>query len=344
VSESDTRKAVNARILEMRILAVDDDPVILELLAGAFRQQDGYDLECHSTAESGIEALTETKYPFDCILLDIMLPGISGIEMCKTVRENPVYRSTPVLMITASQQVDLMLKAFNAGATDFITKPLNGVELFARVRTARMLNDSLRKDRLAEHNLDELTQLVKIRFDEAISLDVPGISDLLVIENRLLRFRSGCYAMALINLDILGLRDIYCSVSAPTFRKCLVTIAGEAADLLSDEDFELAYIGEGRFVGLILGRHRIDGNALTEAFNTGLRRAWLEHLAEIPSAPKGRIEFIAGQRIWSGLSASDKLRDFIKGTPTSEGVSKIKVTDLFSMLEVKMHSKSNGER
>ena len=71
----------------MRILAVDDDPVILDLLTDVFCLQDGYELECHSTAESGIAALTEAKHPFDCILLDIMLPGISGVEMCQKLRQ-----------------------------------------------------------------------------------------------------------------------------------------------------------------------------------------------------------------------------------------------------------------
>lgn len=327
----------------MRILAVDDDPVILDLLTDVFCLQDGYELECHSTAESGIAALTEAKYPFDCILLDIMLPGISGVEMCRKLRQTKAYRSTPVLMITASQQVDLMREAFIAGATDFIAKPFNSVELNTRVRNAGMLNDSLSKARLAEHNLDELTQLVKIRFDEAISLDVIGTSDALEIENRLLRFQPGCYAMTLIKLDIFGLRGIYYSVSALIFRKCLETIARTATDLLNDKDFELAYVGEGRFVGLILGPKRIDRNALTEAFNTSLEHVWLDQIGEIPSPPKGKFDFIAGQRIWSGLSASNKLQDFIKGTKTHKIFSASEEISLFSRLEVKMHSKSNDD-
>jgi sigma-B regulation protein RsbU (phosphoserine phosphatase) len=343
VSALGTRKALKARELTVRILAVDDDSVILEILAAVFCIQDGYELECHSTAESGIAALTEAKHPFDCILLDIMLPGIGGIEMCQKLRQNKAYRSTPILMITASQQVDLMREAFNAGATDFIAKPFNSVELNARVRNAGMLNDSLIKARLAEHNLDELTQLVKIRFDEAISLDVIGASDALEIENRLLRMQPGCYAMTLIKLDIFGMRGIYGSVSAPIFRKCIETIAGTVADLLNDKDFELAYVGKGCFVGLILGRKRIDRNALNEAFNTSLERVWLEKIDEIPSPPKGKFDFIAGQRIWSGLSASDKLQDFIKGTETHKSFSASEETNLFSRLEVKMHSRSNGD-
>jgi hypothetical protein len=166
-----------------------------------------------------------------------------------------------------------------------------------------------------------LTQLVKIRFDESISLDVIGTSDALEIENRLLRFEPGCYAMTLMKLDIFGLWGIYCSVSALIFRKCLETIAGTATDVLNDKDFELAYVGEGRFVGLVLGSKRIDRNALTEAFNTSLEHVWLDQIGEIPSPPKGKFDFIAGQRIWSGLSASNKLQDFIKGTKTHKSFS-----------------------
>ena len=328
----------------MRIFAVDDDPVILELLSGAFRQQNGYHIEFHSNAENAMEALENAEKPFDCILLDIILPGIDGIEMCQMLRRTKLHEATPILMITASTQIDLMLKAFIAGATDFITKPLNGAELGARVNTAGLLNESLSRARQAEHSLDDVTQLLKTKFIDPVALDVPRISEILEIENRLLRFQSGCFGMTLINLEIPGLRGIYRAVSAPIYRKCLETVAEVAVKSFGDKNYELAYAGKGCFVGVILTRQRISTTVFTETFNAGLQQVWQDQFGEVLSIPVGKVNLLAEQRFWSGLSASNRLRDFVDELGEDGIFSATEEDDLFSSLDNEMYVSSEDVR
>jgi CheY-like chemotaxis protein len=119
----------------MRILAVDDDPIILDLLKGSLTAHDQYELMCSASAEQALQTVAAETVPIDCFLLDIMLPGVDGIELCDRIRKLRQYRTTPIIMITASRDPELMGRAFEAGATDFISKPLDGVELQPAPRT-----------------------------------------------------------------------------------------------------------------------------------------------------------------------------------------------------------------
>jgi len=314
----------------MRILAVDDDPVILELLAEAFDAKDGYHLEGHLSAESGLDALNAATHPFDCILLDIMLPGMDGIEMCAMLRNTQRHSATPIVMITGSKEVDLMTRAFEAGATDFITKPLTKLELIARVKSAGLLNQSLAK---AQHTMSELTQLTKIRFEEPLSLDVAGMSDALAVENDLLRQRVNCFAMTMFALDTCGMRGIYRSASMPTYRYCLETIGAAAIGAMRGHKSKLTYVGNGRFVGMIMERSRIDRDAMTENFKAELADVWDAKKTGVPVPPDVWISSISMQRFWSGVSASDALRSYLTKSGNINHLEPFKENDLFSRLE-----------
>jgi CheY-like chemotaxis protein len=127
-----------------RVLIADDNPQGVELLE-AYLSSSDYEIE---TASDGEETLRKVKqwHP-DLILLDIMMPKISGFEVCKRLRADPATHDMAVLMITALDQPSDIERAVEAGTDDFLTKPINKTELLLRVR-------SVLKSRMNKRELD----------------------------------------------------------------------------------------------------------------------------------------------------------------------------------------------
>jgi adenylate cyclase len=115
-----------------KILIVDDTPKNVKLLADVLSAR-GYVV---TTASSGAEALrqVETEKP-DLVLLDVVMPEMSGYEVCRKIRENSATEILPVIMVTALDPSEERIKGLDAGADDFLTKPINQAELLARVKS-----------------------------------------------------------------------------------------------------------------------------------------------------------------------------------------------------------------
>ncbi len=112
-----------------RLLIIEDEPAILRGLADQFRRE-GYDVDTASHGDAGYAAIGERRP--DLVVLDLMLPGLSGHEICRKLREQG--NQTPVLMLTArGEEADRVL-GLDIGADDYVTKPFSLPELLARVR------------------------------------------------------------------------------------------------------------------------------------------------------------------------------------------------------------------
>jgi two-component system NtrC family sensor kinase len=114
-----------------RILAVDDSATYLNELLSVLRGE-GYDVVPARSGEEGIEMLA--TQPFDCILLDLVMPGIDGIETCRRIKSSPLHRDIPLIMLTAAENRKAMIEALGSGADDFISKSSELEVLKARVR------------------------------------------------------------------------------------------------------------------------------------------------------------------------------------------------------------------
>ncbi|HEV3328362.1 MAG TPA: response regulator transcription factor [Acidimicrobiales bacterium] len=113
----------------MRILVVEDDPAVRNSLSRALRLE-GYEAELHEEGTSAIRSL-QVAAP-DAILLDLQLPDVDGLEICRRVRASG--DRTPILMVTARDAVDDRVAGLDAGADDYLVKPFDLSELFARLR------------------------------------------------------------------------------------------------------------------------------------------------------------------------------------------------------------------
>jgi two-component system alkaline phosphatase synthesis response regulator PhoP len=110
-----------------KVLVVDDEPAILELLAYNFSKK-GADV---SLAKNGMEGLeiAEREHP-QVIVLDIMMPVMSGIEMCRALKNNPLLKKIPVLFLSATSDDALIISAMTAGGDHFVSKPIKISLLF----------------------------------------------------------------------------------------------------------------------------------------------------------------------------------------------------------------------
>jgi len=111
-----------------RVLLIDDDARLYELLA-SYLSQNGFDVEGARDASLGLAALAAS--PFDAVLLDVMMPGMSGLEACRRIREKS---RIPILMLTAKGDETDRVVGLELGADDYISKPFSPRELLARLR------------------------------------------------------------------------------------------------------------------------------------------------------------------------------------------------------------------
>jgi two-component system phosphate regulon response regulator PhoB len=116
----------------MNILIVDDDPDIRELVAFKLRQV-GYGVRVEKDGESGLFAAVEEQP--DLVLLDVMMPKISGIEMSRRLREDERTANIPIILITAKAREADVQRGFAAGANDYIVKPFSPRDLVSRVES-----------------------------------------------------------------------------------------------------------------------------------------------------------------------------------------------------------------
>ena len=142
-----TERASDAETPGGRVLVVDDNENNRDIVSRLL-EREGYEV---STAENGALALEQIQSePPDLVLLDVMMPVMDGIEACQRIKDDPDSRLIPVVIMTALGQVDDRVRAIQAGADDFLTKPVNRGELLARIQT------SLRLKQTVDTKLDRL--------------------------------------------------------------------------------------------------------------------------------------------------------------------------------------------
>lgn len=150
------------------LLLVDDEPELLAVLRRGFEQH-AYRVE---TALDGATALALARaQPPDLIVLDLMLPQMSGLDLCRTLRADPQLQAVPLIILTARQETPLKVIGLDLGADDYVTKPFDFSELLARVRAR------LRARRRGDDTLESCgLRLVRARYELACGERVAALT------------------------------------------------------------------------------------------------------------------------------------------------------------------------
>lgn len=235
----------------MRILSVDDDPVILELLVAVLTSMGQTDVTTAESAAEAFEIIKDDPKPFDCFLLDIQMPGIDGIQLCKSLRLMSEYKRTPILMITAMSDKGYIERAFASGATDYVTKPFDIIELGARIKVAETLVDAWQvPDAVADQTGGYFNYDKPYGIDKKLPIhDVEGVIDYIALENyvsqlsRGMLFGSSVFAFSIVEVD-----RIFKSTSAFDFEALITDVAEAITFCLKRTQHLVAYAGNGTFV------------------------------------------------------------------------------------------------
>lgn len=124
----------------MKILLIEDDKAISDVIKRGLEDDGLYKVVVAEDGLSGLDAAWD--YDFSLIIMDIMLPGIDGLEICRKLRTHEI--STPILMLTAKDSIEDIVKGFETGADDYLVKPFHFDELFARVKALIRRNSMIR--------------------------------------------------------------------------------------------------------------------------------------------------------------------------------------------------------
>ena len=134
------------------VLLIEDNRAISETV-GEFLERRGYSVDYAADGVSGLRLATSNSY--DVIVLDLMLPGMDGLDVCRRLRQE-AKKSTPVLMLTARDTLEDKVTGLDAGADDYLVKPFSVGELLARIRVALRHRGTTLAAAITEHTLDDL--------------------------------------------------------------------------------------------------------------------------------------------------------------------------------------------
>lgn len=237
----------------MKILAVDDEPIFLQLLQATLADLGYTDVALATSGGEALRMIQSSDAKFECFLLDIKMPEMDGIELCRNIRVLPNYRRTPIVMNTVMSEKGSIDDAFAAGATDYLTKPINRPEISARLGMVRKLvEERKRYESAAAAQRDSVTDTYMRGYSYPFELvNVTGAIEYLALENYLLtlgKLRS--FAVAATGIQVSNGKELYAMSGPRSFAETLSDIGCCIADCLKRYNYMMAYAGSSNFVFL----------------------------------------------------------------------------------------------
>lgn len=294
-----TRQRDSARPLH--VLIVDDDPDVCRLLETALIAFGGSEVHVANGAKAAMRILEARDKPVDGVFLDIQMPGMSGTELCATIKAMPGYRNVPIIMLTAMADQRYLSDAFAAGASDYMIKPFDFDEIrakFSRERSKMVCRENLKEPSLtqAASGRDPTGEVIRA-LEDAISMQ--GVERCITREafdNYLLKTaaRSGedAYVRA---TKIARVFELFTELSASEYQAAVIEIARAISAQTTASRDVIAYSGNGVFLSLSIGKSTLKPSDLTDAVKT---IPTLAHLAG------HRVHLIIGDEVPLSRNAS----------------------------------------
>lgn len=277
----------------MRIQAIDDDPVFLDILDKFLRDLGYSDIVLCSSGTDALQMMRSNSSGFDCLLVDIQMPVMDGIELCKAIRRIPRYARTPVLMITSMMESQYIDAAFLAGASDYVTKPIKRMELKARLSLAASMNQNRARQLAAISGRGSKRFGPHLRFSDPVILhEVHGIVELVALKNYALtlgNFRMQNWKA--IGFATLGASEFYNGCGPEQYLEVMEDVGNILFDTLKQSRLVMSYAGSGCFVALV-SRHANCEQEDLEAQANAYLQPFSEHYREFTAAP---IAIVAGR-------------------------------------------------
>lgn len=186
--------------MSARILIVDDTPSNVKVLSAKLAQE-YYEVIAADSGRAALKAV-EGDAP-DLVLLDVMMPGMNGFDVCEKIKQNPKTTHIPVVMITALSGREERVRGLEAGADDFLTKPVNDTTLFTRIRSLVRLKHTLEQWRLRE----ETSGRLGLMEETASILDNGTGADIILVDDSTIQKANICEALAVDNDRVTVIED-----------------------------------------------------------------------------------------------------------------------------------------
>ncbi|QDC10047.1 response regulator [Oceanicola sp. D3] len=234
----------------MKILAVDDEQVVLDLLTVMVRKVGFSDITTVSSGASALETIANAPSTFDCVLLDISMPDLDGIELCALIRTIPTYHKIPIIMLTARSAEEYIDRSFRAKATDYLNKPLDIVQLANRLQKAQEMIEGLPKRSLALARDTKDDGAEEVSLEREVSID--GVEDIVTftaLQNYLTQLSHvGIAGSQVVAVKVEPIESIFSRASREEFLYVLSEVADAISRAFASDRHLMAYTGNGTFV------------------------------------------------------------------------------------------------
>ena len=257
----------------MKILAVDDDPIFLEMFNGILMQNGLSETTLVESGAAALQAINQASTPFDCIFVDIQMPEMNGIQLCATLRETAASRDAQIVMVTRMSERASVDDAFLAGADDYITKPLDFLETRARLGTIKTIHEERQRNAILMYRAESVTVSGHTQdFEEPIRLSevqallsFPALQNYLGTLGRIEKWSTVCMGFVVENAA-----NIYVRTNDEQFADILADVADTICDILKRHKIVAAYAGQGEFVCVLPSKTTIDPDEIELQINDAL--------------------------------------------------------------------------